>query len=252
MKKLTILSATLLTLGMLNSAKSQDLAHKLSFGLNVGVGIPGGDFSKNDGSALPLANTTTPDTTKYNGFAKTGFHFDVYGTYMFSSHVGAMLSLGGTMNSFDAATLQTVANSNGGSGAVVTSSGNYFVGQYLVGPYVALPLGSNKLQLELKGLVGLVTANYPTIDYAQGLGTGTITVKSGSGFGYRFGAGLKYMVADMIGLHFDLGYTGSSITYSSSTQTQSFGSMSQSETDPVSKTMSLSLMQVTVGVSVDL
>jgi len=59
-----------------NSAFAQGLAHKFSFGLNVGVGIPGGNFGKADSSALPLSQgTKSGDTTKVNGFAKTGFHF---------------------------------------------------------------------------------------------------------------------------------------------------------------------------------
>jgi len=257
MKKLTLISAALIGLGMVytgqNTANAQGVVHKLSFGLNVGCGIPGGDFSKNDGTALPIANAKGADTTKYNGFAKTGFHFNIYANYMFSTNVGATIVIGGTMNTFDAATLQTVANTNNtGSPAVVTSSGNYYVGQYLIGPYFAFPLGSDKVSLELKGLVGLVTANYPTIDYAEGLGTGSIAVKSGSGFGYSGVVGLKYMLTDMFGLHLDVGYLGSSISYSSSTQTQSYAGMSQSYTDPVSKTMSLSLIQVTIGASVDL
>jgi len=142
----------------------------------------------------------------------------------------------------------------------IFTSGSYFVGQYLIGPYISFPLGSDKLQLEGKVLVGLVDAAYPTLTGSLNGGgysySQTITMKGGSDFGYRVGVGLKYMIADIIGLHFGVGYTGSNVTYSSATQSQSetyAGTTTCSTyTDPVSKTMSLSLIQVTIGVSVDL
>src|SRR5580692_9932690 len=107
MKNLKLLSITLSTLGIFNTAGTIIVAqNKLSFGLNVGAGIPMGDYSKTDSTRLPLSGYTSNagkgnDTTKYNGFAKTGFHFSIFGQYMLAGPIGVKLLVGGTMNSYD-------------------------------------------------------------------------------------------------------------------------------------------------------
>src|SRR5580704_16801221 len=108
MKKLSIISVALITAGIFYTGNNAATAQKLSFGVNVGAGIPMGDYSKTDSTKLPISRSTVNagkanDTTKYNGFAKTGFHFNVWGQYMIAGPIGLKLMIGGTMNSFDAA-----------------------------------------------------------------------------------------------------------------------------------------------------
>jgi len=284
MKKLTIVAAIAgLCIAQLNTQAQDD--KKLSFGINVGAGIPMGDYSKTDSTKLPLSSATTNrgkanDTTKYNGFAKTGFHFSVYGQYMIAGPIGVKLLIGGTMNSFDItsfnSTYASILTENGSASPgqtfpTFTASKSYYIGQYLVGPCLKLPAG-DKLRIEAQILVGLVTANYPSLSYTYSTsggtapfnysetGTETYSSSSGSGFGYNIGAGLEYMATDMIGLHLNVGYTGSSLSYSSYTQASSssytFGgttsSSSSAGTYNIPKTMSMGLLQITVGVSIDI
>jgi hypothetical protein len=155
MKKLTLIAATFITLGVLYTGQNSVVAQsKFSFGLNVGAGIPMGAYAKNDSTALPLSSSTVNagkgnDTTKYNGFAKTGFHFNVYGQYMIVGPVGLKVMIGGTMNSYDIATYNTnydylyaKSNPNSGGLPVWTDSKSYFIGQYLIGPCLKTELCS--------------------------------------------------------------------------------------------------------------
>jgi hypothetical protein len=288
MKKLNLISATLITAGILfagtNCANAQS---KLSFGLNVGAAIPMGTFAKHDSSALPVSSFTgnnagkVNDTTKLNGFGKTGFHFNVWGQYMIAGPIGVKLMIGGSMISYDVATLNSdiateyMAYNHSSTGAPTFTSNSYYVGQYLIGPALKLPAG--KFNIEGQILVGLVSTTYPTltenldqssisggVTYSE-TGTSVVTFKSASGFGYNISAGIEDKIAPLIGLHLDVGYTGSSLSVGSYTQTTSgtetetitgFGTQTQSfnnvQTDNNAKTLSVGLFQITLGVSVDL
>lgn len=132
MRKLTLISTTLMAIGTLYVGKNSVVAQKLSFGLNVGAGIPMGDYSKTDSTKLPLSSATVNrgkanDTTKYNGFAKTGFHFNVYAQYKIAGPIGLKLMIGGTMNSFDISSFNSTyaailtENSTGPHGTLLLS-----------------------------------------------------------------------------------------------------------------------------------
>jgi Outer membrane protein beta-barrel domain len=235
---------------------------KLHIGVDVGYSAPSGDFSSTDPSKEPVVQPHSTDTTHIAGYAKGGFHFNVYATYMFSEEVGAMISVGGSMNSYDITTLNSnfaaEFTTGGYTGALpaFTSSGGYFIGQYLIGPYISIPVGGGKLKVEIKGLVGLTAANYPTLSYnysALGITESeSVTVKSYSGFGYNVGAGLEYMMSDMLGLHFNICYGGTSVSYPGYTVTATEGTLSVNQTHSTDLAMSLGLIQVTVGASIEL
>ena len=78
MKRLTIISASLLTIGILsagnNTVSAQD--KKLSIGVNIGANMPMSGFGKTDSNMLPIA-ASNKDTNNLSGYAKTGFHFDL-------------------------------------------------------------------------------------------------------------------------------------------------------------------------------
>lgn len=198
---------------------------------------------------------------------------------MIAGPIGVKLLIGGTMNSFDVtsfnstfASIETEHGSTPGQTfPTFTASKSYYIGQYLIGPCLKLPAG-DKLRIEAQILVGLVTSSMPTLSYSYSASggtppfnysetvTATMSSSSGSGFGYNIGAGAEYMVTDMIGLHLNVGYTGSSQSYASYTQASSGSytlggtttSNSSSNTYNVAKTMSMSLLQVTLGASIDL
>ncbi len=219
-------------------------------------------FGKTDSNMLPIA-ASNKDTNNLSGYAKTGFHFDLYLTYQLIPHLGIMLSVGGNMNSYDVTTLNTQYadqyTSHGGNGNLpaFTASGSYYIGQYLLGPCINIPAGTGGLSIEAKALFGLTTANYPGLSYSYSFfGTtisNTFSVKSASGFGYNVGAGLKYSLpGGLIGLHLGVAYGGSSISYPSYTSSYSDGTTTQTTTYNVPKAMSLAMLQITIGASVDL
>ncbi len=224
---------------------------KLTIGVSVGAGIPMSDFGKKD-------TTGQNDTTKRTGWASTGFHFNVTAGYLLGGPVGVMVMIGGNMNSFDVTSYETATgfNNNVPSGETKTlTSTNYYIGQYLVGPFLSLP-ASDKLKIDIRLLVGLVTGNTPTQTESETAGSSNETIvtsgKDGSGFGYHFGAGIKYNFSDKMGLTVNAGYTGSSIAYTGYTDTES-GVFSGTHTNTTLKqTMATSIVSVTVGLAFNL
>jgi hypothetical protein len=235
--------------------------NKLSIGLNIGANFPQDAYSSKDSSKLPVVN----GANDISGYAKIGFHFRAYFNYMFTHYLGAMASVGGNLNSMDISTLniQTDAeySAHGFTGIPpsFSNSGSYYIGEYLIGPYLKIPTGNKNFSIECKLLLGLVTANYPTLTYAYNymgtIATQTESFKNGSGFGYNIGGGLKYSIdKGLIGLHLGIGYTSASITYSSYTLSYSSGGIS---IPPVTYISSLSMswlgiIQCTLGGSLEL
>lgn len=222
---------------------------KMTIGVSIGAGIPMGAWSKKNSDTA--ASVQNDSTHIQNGFAKTGFHFDVTAGYLFGSSFGAMVYIGGNMNSFDATTYATV---NDIKSPETVSSKSYYVGQYLVGPYGAF--GSGKLKINARVLVGLVTVNRPTMTFTQPfLGQTETYQRSGKGsssFGYQIGAGIVYGINDNMGLTINLAYTGTTANYTGYTETES-GPMSGTNTNTTLKqSMSLGLLTATVGLAFNL
>jgi len=232
---------------------------KLSIGFSIGTNAPHARYAQSDSVAVPFISNVN-DMNNINGYAKNGFHFNIYSTYMITQQFGAMLSIGGNFNSFDILTLNIQAYDQY-AGNFFTStpppsftiSGSYYVGEYLIGPYFKFHIGPPNLSLELKVLLGVVTANYPTLtysyDYMGTIATQTETVKVGNGFGYNISGGYMYTILKgLIGLHLDVGYTGADINYPS--YTTSSNGISTAYDSP--KSMSLGILQFTLGGSIEL
>jgi len=183
---------------------------KFSIEVNLGIGIPAGDYGNT--AQVPLPSS---DTTHVNGLASTGFYFNVTAGYLFSPFFGGMVMVGGNLNSFNEGAWQTL-RSTAIPGITTSVDGNFYIGEYLIGPYASVP-ASNKVKIEFKALLGLVTANYPlltqTFPYYGTTVVEVKNIKNSSNFGYYFGAGLKCMVTNNIGIYFNFGYTGSDIGY---------------------------------------
>ncbi|MHB8603590.1 MAG: hypothetical protein ACYC9R_13225, partial [Nitrosotalea sp.] len=204
-----------------------------------------GDYGKIDSAMLPQAYYNQ-DTNHLSGYAKLGFHFNAYAAYMFTHQIGAMISVGGDLNSYDITTYNSEVAArypkSGGTGSppVFTAPKGYYIGQYLIGPYIYIPI-DDKLGIEFSVLVGFITANYPEQDYNYGILNGSFTFKNTTGFGYRAGISIEYMLNNNIGLHFNLNYYGTSANYSSNTvsTTSSRSGATITYTDNTAKTMSI-------------
>jgi len=181
--------------------------NKFSIGLAAGTTIPLGAFG---------TSTVGTDSTHINGYAHTGFHFNATVGYKIYKMIGAMVMIGGNINSCSPPTTYF-----SGISFTPVPSGPHYLGQYLAGPYVSIPVGK-KLSLEARALVGLITSSYPEIT-ASASGTagffGSITAstdtkyKSGAAFGYSGSVGAKYMLGSHFGLTLHVAYSGSNMKY---------------------------------------
>lgn len=220
---------------------------KFSLDVNIGVGIPAGDFGNT--TQVPLPST---DTTHVNGLALTGFHFSIAANYLFSSFFGGMIMVGGNLSPFDEAEWQSLRSTQV-IGISTSVNGMFYIGQYLIGPYISVP-ASPKVKIEVKALLGLVTANYPTLNQTfPYYGTTVVEVKTFNNsydFGCYFGAGIKYMVTDNIGINLNAGYMGSDINYPEVDLTVAqTGYPNYSAKSIFPRYMQLGLIQITCGVS---
>lgn len=237
---------------------------KFSIGLNIGASIPMKQFGKADTTALPAPGVYSgkkQDTNSINGYARRGFYFDVDFSYRIFHHLSIMLSYDGNINSFDIATLNSQVNSQNEGLYIspVEVSGNYYLGQYLIGPKYDIHV-AGKFSLEFRALAGIVTANYPSVSFPNNNSPGftlevsTTSFKPTSGFEYSLGMGFKYSIINgLMALHFNVNYAGANLIYPNYTITNTNGGwLISSNTYQVPKTMTLGLVQVTGGVSLEL
>ncbi len=191
---------------------------KIVVGVSVGAGMPMGAFGTKD------KNSSATDTTHTNGWAKTGFHFDVNFGYKFSDNIGGMVMIGGNMNGFDATTYDTKYNNKAGT----TTATSYYTGSYLIGPFLNFPVG-DKFAITARVLGGLMTSKSATLSQdIPVLGTATQTMGSVSTFGYDAGVGAKIGLTDMLGLGLNADYLGGTPTFT--TYTTTFGGKTSTST----------------------
>ncbi len=179
--------------------------NKFSIGLAAGTTIPLGGYA---------STAASTDSTHINGAAQAGIHFNATVGYKIYKIIGAMVMIGGNINGYNSAA--TI------SGAAITPSGSHYVGQYLAGPHVSIPVGK-KFFIEARALVGLVTSHYPALSASESLSLGgfasttvdySYKLTSGSAFGYSFGVGAKYMLGNHFGITLNVAYSGSNTKYS--------------------------------------
>ncbi len=180
---------------------------KFVLGISLGAAIPSGSFaSTNVKNSFWDFNST--DSTHLQGFAKTGFHFNITATYQFTDDFGLTLLLGNSSNPFDINAFSSAIGYPAGS-----QSSNFTTAEYLLGPCFSLPI-SNKFKFRVSLLAGIVTNNYPTIDVAlNDTTTYEVTFNGATNFAYSIGAGIIYNVTDNIAVQLNLNYTGTTITY---------------------------------------
>ena len=216
---------------------------KFTIGISVGAALPMSEFgtAKKD-------STLNSTSSIHNGFAKTGIHFDVSASYMIAGPFGLMAILGGNLNSYDAATANSIYFPHGG--ATITAP-SYFIGQYMAGPALSFPAG--QLSVNMHAVVGLVTANYPTITETFSGGTTISTGPNLSTFGYNAGLGIKFNFSSNIGLLVDVCYIGtlSAFDYTPITSTSTVTGFSGTSTDQSNHNMTFSMVTGSVGIAFD-
>ena|ERR1700739_3619584 len=249
MKKQILLAVAVCSALMLKAGDQDLMMHgggssdsKLTIGISVGAALPGSDW------AAHAKNTSNDSTKRPDGFAMTGFHFDVSAGYQIAGPVGVMALIGGNMNSFDVATYKSVYSVPSSGTYTVTS---YYSGQYLVGPF--LSFGGDNFKFNIRVLVGLITCNTPTSTYTDGSYSDVQSGNTGSGFGYQFGAGIKYNFNSSMGLLVNVDYAGATINYTGYTDDQTLGSTSTTHTNTTLKqTMGYNNITASVGIAFNL
>jgi len=224
-----------------NSHKDQ----KLTFSFNAGVAVPVGGFASKD-------SLKRNDTTHANGFAKTGFQFNIDITYRVSKHVGIAARVGGALCSFDAAGYTQAYNVP--STFTVSASGKHYVGEYLIGPYFYLPASDN-FGFEIKLLGGIVSSAYPEYTIASNIPNNytstTYKYTQASGFGYAFSFGGRLKVDENVAVLASVTYTGSDAKYNgllvNGSTTTNYG---YSDLSTSIRTMELGVVSITLGVGI--
>jgi len=159
-------------------------AQKLIVSLNGGAGIPTGSFGKGEYS----------DET--SGFAKTGGHFNITGTYFLSKHFGIGALIGNTRFGFKGA--QSLSDGykedSGTDSTTLYQQGSNHAWSFLVGPYYRIDAGK-KLTLSLRLLAGVSSTHLAGFrifyeDYTDN--AMAQREASGGAFGWQAGGGLAW------------------------------------------------------------
>ncbi|NNM95326.1 MAG: hypothetical protein HKL88_07685 [Bacteroidia bacterium] len=226
---------------------------KFSIGLNFGISIPKGQFGEANSTMLPLANHSQ-DTNHFAGYAQTGFYMNVNFNYMFTNIIGCSIYIGTSANPYNSAlfksqidTLYATEFRNSGGIPLISTSGNYFIGQYLIGPFMCIPV-SGKLKAEIKLLFGYIFATYPKTDFGTNFEL-PMPASFKFSFCYSFSGGIEYVVSKTFGFHLNVNYIGSNATYPSYSE-QPYGTF-KNELFDIPKNMSIMMIEPTLGVSVD-
>jgi hypothetical protein len=220
-------------------------SRKFILSASIGTSIPYGDFASTN-VKNSFWDFRSIDSTHLQGFAQTGFHFNITATYMFNNNVGMIILLGNSTNSFD---INTFSTSIGGFPAS-NLSGNYSTSEYLIGPCFSFPL-AKKLNFKFNILIGLVNSNYPSINIAlNDTTTYERDINGGSGFAYNLMGSFVYSITNSIGIIGSLSYMGSTILYPNWTETVTYTgyypySISHS-TDVLN--MKMGILKPTIGV----
>ena len=235
-----------LIVALQTNAQKKD-SMKLTLGISVGAGLPLGNFKQADSSGITHSN-------KYQGYAKAGWDFNIKARYQITEHLGILAHLGGNVNEFKSYSLPGESVGVNNIEYNVTGS-NYYIGSYLIGPIFNFQI-SNKFELEIHGLCGLMTVNYSTITYSAGnaysaklLSSPISTFKPdlSSTFGYNFGGSITWKFTKRIGIILGVDYLGGTPTFSGYTYYYYDYSSSSGHSSPVNGHFSYSKELMTTG-----
>ena len=180
------------------------------------------EVSVNGGIASPLGNFGKGDyANEKSGFANTGGHVNITGTYFIHKAFGIGALVGFSQYGFNGT--QSLSDGykedSGTDSTTLYTKGHNRSFSVLVGPYYSISAGK-KLSVDLRALGGYVNTHLAgfQIFYEDYL-TNAMTQReaSGSSFGFQLGAGLKYSVNKIIAVKLNADYFSSkpkiNITY---------------------------------------
>jgi hypothetical protein len=169
--------------------------------INGGVAAPLGNFSK-AGYADPKS-----------GFANTGGHFNITGTYYFNKNFGVGVLAG--YSAFGHAGSQSLSNGykedSGTDSTTLYLKGNNHSFNVLIGPYYRIPVGS-KFAIDLRVLGGYVNTHLAGFQvFYEDYTDNAMSQKeaSGGGFGFQAGAGVHYQFTKTIAIKANADYISS-------------------------------------------
>jgi hypothetical protein len=202
MKKIFLLLAT--SAGTLAvSAQTKEAApspdrHAFILSLNGGTAIPTGSFSKGD-----YADETS-------GYAKTGGHFNITGTYFLNKHFGIGALIG--YSRFGYKNAQSLSDGykedSGTDSTTLYTKGNNHAWSFLAGPYYRIDAGK-KLTISLRALGGYTNTHLAgfTIFYEDYTDNAmTQREASGGAFAWQAGLGLAYHITPRISIQINGDY----------------------------------------------
>jgi len=247
-KKLLMLSCLFIVAGAKAGDDDKSSEKKRRFLISCSIGVDASIGLGQYGSSAPLP---ARDSSHLHGYSELGFYFDVSVGYQITNVIGIMASLNGNFDDFNTVAFQNAyANSaaNPIAEGEVTASGNYFLTQYLAGPFFEIPCSKKKLStICIKLLGGPMHCNYPTLTSTEAY-TYTQTIPNGSGFSYRIGLGYETYTSQKVRFSFNVGYSWGTLTYSSETFTQVGQGIDETYTSHSSRTMSVGLIQLSTSV----
>ncbi len=182
-----------------------------SIALSLGAAIPFKSFSSTN-VKNSFWDFNSSDSTKLQGFAKPGTNINVTASYLFPNSMGIRLMIGSNSNPFDISTFTSTV------GVPFTSTDAFHTREYLIGPYISFSQGP-KLKFEADAMIGLVTANYPSVAFSIVDTTETFSFNAGKSFGYSFGGAVKYSITEQLDIAINASYTQASMTYPGWTDT---------------------------------
>lgn len=185
---------------------------RFSIAFAAGAGVPALNFAKTDSLGT--------DSTRYSGYAKTGFHFNASVGYRFSEYIGALVQLGGNTNSFNA---DGFKSANFSKEDVTVSGTSLSTRSYLAGPFFIFPLG-DRIKIEARLLAGLLTTKFSevTVIRTSQFFSATENYKlkpAAPAFAYNAGASVKFKVTRIIGITLGVDYLGGTPVFTEYTQT---------------------------------
>jgi len=173
-------------------------AQHFTVSLNGGAAIPTGNFSKGD-----YANEAS-------GFAKTGGHFNITGTYFINKHFGIGALAGYTRFGFKGA--QSLSDGykedSGTDSTTLYTKGSNHAWTFLVGPYYKIDAGK-KLIVTLRALGGYTRTHLAGFqvfyeDYTDN--AMSQREASGGAFGWQAGLGLAYRITPKLSVQLNGDY----------------------------------------------
>lgn len=119
-------------------------------GLELGVSVPNGAYASKNSEISG------------SGYATTGFHLGISGTYLFSENWGIAYSWRTQQNGIDAQTIADQAASELNDFDITVNAGTYSLNGFMIGGFVTLPL-REKIHWDSKVLMGFMTAKKPFV-----------------------------------------------------------------------------------------